>query len=49
MLQGHVFACVGAVTESQELIVRGIDGRGLTGLAVAKLKAAWKGPFGELI
>jgi hypothetical protein len=30
------------------VVIRGIAGKSLTAVAVDKLKAAWKEPFGEL-
>lgn len=42
-------ACVGTVTESPVLNIKGQTGRALMSLSVTDLKAAWKRPFGSLI
>ncbi|MDO9264096.1 MAG: AIR synthase-related protein, partial [Desulfosalsimonadaceae bacterium] len=43
------FACVGTVTESPVLNVRGRSGKTFISLPVADLKTAWKRPFGSLM
>ncbi|MDX9817587.1 MAG: AIR synthase-related protein [Desulfococcus multivorans] len=48
-LAGTDFACIGTVTESPNLVIRGLDGGTLAVLSVTALKSAWKGTFGELI
>ena len=42
-------ACVGEVVETPRLKITGIHGKGLADLTVERMKAAWKGPFGDLI
>ncbi|WP_373500131.1 AIR synthase-related protein [Desulfococcus sp.] len=42
------FACVGTVTDTLDLAIRGLDGGALLSLSVDDLTAAWKGTFGEL-
>ena len=42
-------ALVGAVTETRELKITGRDGGVLAELTVDEMKAAWNGPFGDLI
>ena len=48
-LSGTSFACVGSVTDTPDLVVRGLDGGALLSLSVTDLKSAWKGPFGDLV
>ena len=49
LFAGHPAACVGAITETPQLNIIGLDGRCLADLAVERMKSAWKGPFGDLI
>ncbi|MDF1592234.1 MAG: AIR synthase-related protein [Desulfobacterales bacterium] len=49
LFKGFDCACVGKVTKTPDVVIKGISGKLLTALAVDKLKAAWKAPFGELI
>ncbi len=49
LLAGHPAACVGEVTDKPQLTITGLDGTCLATLAVEAMKAAWKGPFGDLI
>jgi len=49
LLAGQPMACVGRVTEAPELTINGLDGLRLASLTVEEMKAAWKGPFGDLI
>ena len=49
LFKGLDCACVGTVTETPDVVIRGIAGKPLAAVAVDKLKAAWKAPFGELI
>ena len=42
-------ACVGVVTDSARLRIAGTDGSTLAALSIDAMKAAWKGPFGDLI
>ncbi len=42
-------ACIGKVTTEKNLFIRGIDGTPLLSSQLAELKAAWTGPFGDLI
>ena len=49
LFKGLDCACVGTVTETPDVVIRGIAGNPLASVAADKLKAAWKEPFGELI
>jgi len=49
LFEGMPVACVGTVTEVPELTITGMDGSALATLTVKEMKAAWKGPFGDLI
>ena len=49
LLAGMPAACVGRVTDTPQLKISGLDGRGLATLTVDEMKAAWNGPFGDLI
>jgi len=40
---------IGTVSEAPELVIKGLGGEPLIDLPVTELKAAWKGPFGELV
>jgi phosphoribosylformylglycinamidine synthase len=42
-------ACIGNVTETPEVLIRGTDGTRIVRASVKDLKAAWKRPFGDLI
>ena len=42
-------SCVGEVTDDPQLTFTGFDGACLATLSVEAMKAAWKGPFGDLI
>ena len=48
-MAGFSAACVGEVTETPQLTITGLDGKSLAALTVKAMKAAWKGPFGDLI
>ena len=41
--------CIGTVTGTSALTIRGIDNRTILAVPVADLKSAWKKPFGGLI
>jgi phosphoribosylformylglycinamidine (FGAM) synthase-like enzyme len=43
------YALIGEVTAEQNLTIRGIEGNVLLNSAIAELKQAWKGTFGNLI
>jgi phosphoribosylformylglycinamidine synthase len=49
LFAGLPAACVGQVVETPNLKITGIHGKCLANLAVERMKAAWKGPFGDLI
>lgn len=49
LIDGLPAACVGRVTETPNLKITGIHGKGLANLTVERMKTAWKGPFGDLI
>jgi len=49
LFKGLACTCVGTTTESLNVVIRGMGGNALISLAVDKLKAVWKAPFGELI
>ncbi|MEW6671456.1 MAG: AIR synthase-related protein [Thermodesulfobacteriota bacterium] len=49
LFKGLDCAFVGTVTESPEVVIRGIAGNLLASVMLKKLKTAWKEPFGELI
>ena len=49
LLAGQPVACVGRVTEAPKLTIKSLDGSRLAALTVEEMKAAWKGPFGDLI
>jgi phosphoribosylformylglycinamidine synthase len=42
-------ACIGTVTATPQLNIKGLDRKNIVSLAVSDLKAAWKKPFGDLI
>jgi phosphoribosylformylglycinamidine synthase len=42
-------ACIGTVTATPQLEIKGLDQETIVSLAVEDLKAAWKKPFGDLI
>jgi phosphoribosylformylglycinamidine synthase subunit PurSL len=44
-----VFACVGTITNDEYLVIKGLKAGETIRLPVAQLKAAWQGPFKELI
>ena len=44
-----VFACVGTVSKDEYLVIKGLKANEPMRLPVGQLKAAWKGPFEELI
>jgi len=48
ILKGHIFACVGTVTENQDFILKGLDDKDIINIPVKDLKAAWKKTFGDL-
>jgi phosphoribosylformylglycinamidine synthase len=48
-MKGQVCACVGQVIEEGELRVQGLGREEILRIEVARLKAAWKRPFGDLI
>ncbi len=47
--KGLSCACVGRVAQKPNIVIRGTGGNLLADIPVARLKAAWKSPFGELI
>ncbi|MGD8716302.1 MAG: AIR synthase-related protein, partial [Desulfobacterales bacterium] len=49
LFQGCPCACIGTVTEAQDLIIQGLEHKPIISVAVQDLKASWKTPFGELI
>jgi phosphoribosylformylglycinamidine synthase len=49
LLADYPAACVGEVTDNPQLTITGLDGQSLATLSVQAMKAAWKGPFGDLI
>ncbi len=49
MFKDLAFARIGTVTDGNDFIIKGLDGRILVDVSVHDLKAAWKSPFGELI
>ncbi len=49
LFSGLPAACVGAVTETQRLVVRNGSGNPLMEEPVGGLKEAWQGPFGGLV
>ncbi|MGD9309920.1 MAG: AIR synthase-related protein, partial [Desulfosarcina sp.] len=49
LMAGQPMACVGQVTEQPQLTINGLNGSCLATLSVEAMKAAWKGPFGDLI
>lgn len=49
MFKGFDFACIGAVTQGNHFVIRGMDGQTLVDVSVQDLKIYWKKPFGELI
>jgi phosphoribosylformylglycinamidine synthase II len=49
LFQGVPCACIGMVTASARLIVRGLAGDVIVDAGVQDLKDAWKKPFGDLI
>jgi phosphoribosylformylglycinamidine synthase len=42
-------ACIGTVTATPQVEIKGLDQGTIVSLAVKDLKAAWKKPFGNLI
>jgi len=48
ILKGHIYACVGMVTEKQDFILNGLDNKDIINIPVKELKTAWKKPFGDL-
>ena len=49
IFEGLPCASIGEVTNNPELVINAIDGTALVNIPVAKLKSAWKKPFGALI
>ncbi|MBW1642848.1 MAG: hypothetical protein JRJ76_08420, partial [Deltaproteobacteria bacterium] len=43
------FACIGNITDSPDMNVKGVDGKKILSVPVSDLKAAWQKPFGDLI
>jgi len=43
------FACIGNITDSPDVNVKGVDGKKILSVPVSDLKAAWQKPFGDLI
>jgi len=43
------FACIGNITDSPDVNVKGVDGIKILSVPVSDLKAAWQKPFGDLI
>jgi len=48
ILKGHIFSCVGTVTEKQDFILNGLDDNEIINIPVKELKDAWKKPFGGM-
>ena len=46
--KGLPWGCVGIVTESKKLTIRGLEGKVLFNVGLRQLKTAWKKPFGNL-
>jgi phosphoribosylformylglycinamidine synthase len=46
--KGLPWGCVGMVTESKKLTIRGLEGKVLFNVGLRQLKTAWKKPFGNL-
>jgi phosphoribosylformylglycinamidine synthase II len=46
--KGLPWGCVGLVTESKKLTIRGLEGKVLLNVGLRQLKTAWKKPFGNL-
>jgi phosphoribosylformylglycinamidine synthase len=46
--KGLPWGCVGMVTESKKLTIRGLEGKVLLNVGLRQLKSAWKKPFGNL-
>ena len=49
MFNGLDCTCIGTVTGTSALTIKGIDNRTILAVPVSDLKSAWKKPFGELI
>ncbi|MCJ7773818.1 MAG: AIR synthase-related protein, partial [Desulfobacterales bacterium] len=49
MFRSLPFACIGKVTDSPDVHVKGIDGKKIISVPVSELKSAWQMPFGDLI
>ncbi len=49
LFAGLPLACIGKVTDMPSLHITGRGGEVLLAVGVSELKAAWQGPFGELI
>ncbi|MDX2496492.1 MAG: AIR synthase-related protein [Desulfobacterales bacterium] len=49
IFNGLACSCIGAVTDTPEFVIQGINDRCIMKILVQDLKAAWKKPFGELI
>jgi phosphoribosylformylglycinamidine synthase len=49
LFEGSPCSCIGAVTETSDFVVRGIESDVIIRVSLADLKMAWKKTFGELI
>jgi phosphoribosylformylglycinamidine synthase len=49
LFETSAYACIGTVTETPQLEIKGLDQETIVSLAVKDLKAAWKKPFGNLV
>ena len=49
LFAGQPAACVGTVTQTPQLSISAMHGKRLADLTIDRIKAAWKGPFGDLI
>jgi len=45
----HACGCIGVVTTAPRMVINGREGQTLVDLSLAKLKAAWEKPFGDLV
>ena len=49
IFKGDSCACIGRVTDDSAMVVLGLEQQTIISVPVAKLKTAWKKPFGDLI
>jgi phosphoribosylformylglycinamidine (FGAM) synthase-like enzyme len=49
MFHNLPFACIGNITDSPDINIKGIDGKKILSMRVSDLKSAWQKPFGDLI